>query len=81
MPPMLQPKHMVFAPNDDPMQIDKTQFKPFIEQEKQRWHVNNLCLYSQKLGHTANACLKKCVQHAITSTTTQGMEENGNKDV
>jgi len=26
--PMLQPKHMVSAPNDDPLQIDKTQFKP-----------------------------------------------------
>jgi hypothetical protein len=24
MPPMLQPQHTVSAPNDDPMQIDKT---------------------------------------------------------
>jgi hypothetical protein len=23
-PPMLQPKHMVSTPNDDPMQINKT---------------------------------------------------------
>jgi hypothetical protein len=41
-PPMLQPKHMVFAPNDDPMQIDKIWFKPFIEHEKQCQHANNL---------------------------------------
>jgi hypothetical protein len=34
MPPMLQPKRMVSTPNDNPMQIDKTQFKPLIEQEK-----------------------------------------------
>jgi hypothetical protein len=27
---MLQPKHMVFARNDDPMQIDKTRFKPLF---------------------------------------------------
>jgi len=41
-PPMSQPKHMVFAPNDDPMQIDKTQFKPLIKREKQHRHVKNL---------------------------------------
>jgi hypothetical protein len=34
MPPMLQPKHMVSAPNHDPMQIDKKQFKPLTEHEK-----------------------------------------------
>ncbi len=51
MPPMLQPKHMVFAPNDDPMQINKTWLKPFIEQDKQCWHVNNLCLYCEKSSH------------------------------
>jgi hypothetical protein len=31
---MLQLKHMMFAHNDDPMQIDKTWFKPFTEHEK-----------------------------------------------
>jgi hypothetical protein len=36
MPPMLQPKHMLFAPNDDPMQINKTRFKLLTEHEKQR---------------------------------------------
>jgi hypothetical protein len=35
MPPIVQPKHMVCVPNDDPMQIDKTQFKPLTKQEKQ----------------------------------------------
>ncbi len=33
MPPMFQPKHMVSTSNDNPMQINKTQFKPFIEHE------------------------------------------------
>jgi hypothetical protein len=28
---MLQPKHIMSAPNDDPMQIDKTQFKPLTK--------------------------------------------------
>jgi hypothetical protein len=41
---MLQPKHMVFTPNDDPMQIDKKKFKPLIKQEKQCQHVNNFCI-------------------------------------
>jgi hypothetical protein len=38
---------MVFALNDDPMQIDKTWLKPLIEQEKQCWHVNNLSCLSK----------------------------------
>jgi len=84
MPPMLQPKHMVSTPNDDPMQIDKTQFKPLTKQDKQHQHVNNLYLYYGKLGHIVGVCPNKCVQHAthpITSTTTQGLEEKGNEDV
>jgi hypothetical protein len=75
---------MVFTPNEDPMKIDKTQFKPFIKQEKQRQHVNNICLYCGKLSHTFGACPNKCVQHApctTTSTIVQGLEEKGNKDV
>jgi len=75
---------MVFAPNDDPMEIDHTWFKPLIEQEKQRQHVNNLCLYYGKSSHMINDYPNKCVQHATrttTSTTTQGLEEKGNKDV
>jgi len=31
MPPMLQPKHMVSTPNENPMQINKTQFKPLTK--------------------------------------------------
>jgi hypothetical protein len=72
---MLQPKHMMSTPNDDPMQIDKTQFKPFIEQKKQHRRINNLCLYYGSLGHIASAYPNKCVQHvarATTSTITQG---------
>jgi hypothetical protein len=81
---MLQPKHMVFAHNDDPMQIDKTWFKPFIEHEKQCWRVNNPCLYCGEPRHIIGGFRKKCVQyvtHATTSTTTQGLEEKGNEDV
>jgi hypothetical protein len=73
---------MVFAPNDDLMQIDKTWFKP--KQDKQRRRVNNLCLYCGKLGHIVGDCPKKHVQHAtctITSTNKQGPKEKGNKDV
>jgi hypothetical protein len=82
--PMLQPKHMVFAPNDNLMQINKTWFKPLTKQEKQCPHVNNFCLYCEEPGHIAGAYPKKCVQHvacATTSTTTQGLKEKGNKDV
>jgi hypothetical protein len=81
---MLQPKHMVFTPNDHPMQIVKTQFKPLTKQEKQCWHVNNLRLYFGELGHIVGDCPKKPIQHATRTTTfatTQGLEEKGNKDV
>jgi hypothetical protein len=83
-PPMLQPKHVVSTPNDDPMQISKTWFKPLTNENKQRWHVNNLYLYYAELGRIASACPKKCVQHvtfATTSTTTKGLKKKGNKDV
>jgi hypothetical protein len=84
MPPMLQPKHRVSTSNDNPVQINKTQFKPFIEQENQCWSVNNLCLYYGELGHIVGACLKKCVQHVTHDTIptiTQGLEEKGNENV
>ncbi len=66
-------KHMVSAPKDDPMQINETWFKPFIEHEKKHQHLNNLCLYYGEPSHIISVCLNKCVQHArhtITSTTT-----------
>jgi hypothetical protein len=75
---------MVFAPNDDPMQIDKTRFKPLIEQEKQRQHVTYLCLYCGEPSHVDGVYPNKCVQHATrttTSTTTQGPKEKGNKNI
>jgi 6-phosphogluconolactonase/glucosamine-6-phosphate isomerase/deaminase len=84
MPPMLQPKHVVFTSNDDPMQIDKTRFKPLIEHEKQCQRINNFCLYCGKLGHIASVCPNKRVQHATCTTTPtiiQGLEEEGNEDV
>jgi hypothetical protein len=42
------------------MQIDKTKFKPFMEQKKQCWHTNNICLYCGKLSHVVHECPKKC---------------------
>jgi hypothetical protein len=75
---------MVSALNDDPMQIDKTQFKPFTKQEKQNQRLNNLYLYYGELGHIMGAYPKKHVQHvacATTSTTTQRPKEKGNEDV
>ncbi len=83
-PPLLQPKHMVSAPNDNPMQIDKTQFKPFTKQEIQSQRLNNFCLYYGELGHITGAYPKKHIQHvacAITSTITQRPEEKGNEDI
>jgi hypothetical protein len=56
-------------PKEDPMQIDRTRFKPLMKQEKQRQHTNNLCLYCGKLGRVACKCPKKCgshVAHAIS---------------
>jgi len=75
---------MVFTPNDDPMQINKTRFKLGIKQRKQCRRVNNLCLYCGKLGHIASACPKKCVQHVVhatISTITQGSKKKGNEDI
>jgi hypothetical protein len=69
MPPMLQHKHIVSTPNDDPMQIDKKRFKPLTKHEKQRRHVNNLCLYCGELNYIASVCPKKRVHHATRATT------------
>jgi hypothetical protein len=52
------------SPKDDPMQINKTRFKPFMEQEKQSQCTNNLCLYCEELGHVVCECPKKCGAHA-----------------
>jgi len=80
MPPMLQPKHMVFAPHDDLMQIKNRWFKSPIRQEEQYWHVNNIFLYNGESSHIISVGPKKHVQHAvcaITSITTQGPKRKG----
>jgi hypothetical protein len=69
MPPMLQRKHIMSTPNDDPMQIDKTRFKPLTKQDKQRQCVNNFYLYYEEPSHIAGVYLKKRVHHAMHATT------------
>jgi hypothetical protein len=51
-------------PKDNPMQINKTRFKPFTEQEKQHQRTNNLCLYCEEPGHVVHECPKKHGPHA-----------------
>jgi hypothetical protein len=53
---------------DDPLQINKTQFKPPIEQENQHRHTNNLCLYYEEPSHVDCEYLKKCGQHEACAT-------------
>ncbi len=75
---------MVFAHNDNPMQIEKTWFKPFTKHEKQCWCVNNLCLYCGELRHIIGGCQNKRFQyvaHATTFTSIQGIEEKGSENI
>jgi hypothetical protein len=39
---------MALALKGNPMQIDKTQFKPFMGQEKQWWGTTKFCLYYEE---------------------------------
>jgi len=55
---------MATSPKENPMHIDKTKFKPIMEQEKQSWHTNNLGLYCGKLIHVIRECPKKHGPHA-----------------
>lgn len=52
------PHHPHWWHVDDPMQINKRQFKLLMEQDKQ-WLTNKLCLYYGELNHIANNCSKK----------------------
>jgi hypothetical protein len=65
------------------MQIDKTIFKPFMEQKKQHQRTNNLCLYYGKLGHVARECPKKCGPHVACtiSITNPQLKESKNEHV
>jgi hypothetical protein len=67
---------------DDPMQIDQTQFKPFMEHDKQQ-HVNKLCMYYGKPGHIATNWPKKQLSHIAqaTSTHTPTSKDLGNKEI
>jgi hypothetical protein len=65
------------------MQIDKTKFKPFMEQEMQCQHTNNLCLYYGEPSHVVRECPKKhepFVARTIFITNPQ-LEESENKHV
>jgi hypothetical protein len=57
------------SPKDDPMHIDKTRFKPLIEQEKQRRHTNLIyvCIVENQVMLLVN--VQRSVdhmQHALT---------------
>ncbi len=62
--PTISIKPLVTLPKDDPMHIDKTRFKPLMEQEKQCQHTNNLCLYCGKQDDVIRECPKKHGPHA-----------------
>jgi hypothetical protein len=67
---------------DVPMQINWTQFKPLMEQEKQWQCVNKLCMYCEELGHIIANYPKKQLLHTTQATSIHTPLENlGNKDV
>jgi len=70
-------------PKYNPIQIDKTRFKPFMEQKKQCQHTNNLCLYCGELGYVVRECPKKHGPHItrVTSITNSQPKDSKNKHV
>jgi hypothetical protein len=74
---------MSSTPKDDPMQINKTQFKPFKKYEKQHQYINNICLYCKYPSRVAQDCLKKHGQHGTHAifTTNLQLEKSRNKHV
>jgi hypothetical protein len=64
-PPTMSAQLSTTSPKDNPMQIDKTRFKPFTKQEKHQ-RINNLCLYCEELSHVVHECPKK---HGPRATT------------
>jgi hypothetical protein len=60
------------------MHIDKTRFKPLMEQEKQHRGTKNLCLYYEKLGHVAHKCPNKHDPHVARTifVTNPQLEES-----
>jgi hypothetical protein len=76
-------QRLAISPKDNLMQFYKTIFKPLKEQEKQCRHINNLCLYCEKLGHNARECLKKRVPHATHAiyVTNPQLEQSRNENV
>jgi len=68
---------------DDPMQIDQTWFKPFMEQEKQWRCVDKQCMHYGEPSHIATNYPKKQLSHTTQATFihTPPIEDSKNEDV
>jgi hypothetical protein len=73
-----------FTSKDNPMQIDQTQLKPLMEQNKQWQCVNKSCMYYGKPSHIATNYPKKQLLYITWTTsihTPPAPQNLGNEDV
>jgi hypothetical protein len=65
------------------MQIDPTQFKPLMEQNKQWRCVNKLCMYYGKPCHITTNCPNKQLSYVIQTTSihTPPPQNSRNEDI
>jgi hypothetical protein len=59
--PAMQTQSLATSPKDDPMQIDKTRFKPLTKQKKQ-FSIQPIFVYTVEI-HVVHECPKKCGPH------------------
>jgi hypothetical protein len=81
--PVMMSPSITSTSKDDPMQIDQTQFKPLMEQQKQWWCVDKLCMHYGEPGHIATNCPKKQLSHTTQATSihTPSVEVSRNENV